>query len=160
MELGENANIPVDGPALRTARKAAGLKVRELALKAGCTHAYISILETQPDRYCSPGLFLRICGALGDRAPGSSQAKNSEGFAFELYAGGRLPMPLAQRVIRLGNTARERENHSKDMLRDRRSRYAGRCGDGDPEFRGGANVDAVRTGGGDEAKLRQGSQDV
>lgn len=63
MELG-TVNVRVNGPVLRELRKLAGLSVTELAANVGCSIAYITILETNPDRSCSPGVFARICDAL------------------------------------------------------------------------------------------------
>lgn len=60
-----NANVAVDGQALRRHRKLAGLSVTGLAEQVGCTPAYISILETRRERNCSPELFARIADALG-----------------------------------------------------------------------------------------------
>lgn len=71
MKLGGlNANAQIDGRAMRELRILAGHTVRGLAEKVGCSHPYISMLETQPDRTCSPEIFGRICDALGiaDRA--------------------------------------------------------------------------------------------
>lgn len=60
-----NANVAINGPRLRRRRKLAGLNIAALAERAGCSAAYISILETRPDRSCSPEVFARICDALG-----------------------------------------------------------------------------------------------
>jgi transcriptional regulator with XRE-family HTH domain len=58
------ANVAIHGPRLRRRRKLAGLNVAALASLAGCSAAYISILETRPERSCSPEVFARICDAL------------------------------------------------------------------------------------------------
>lgn len=65
MELEQvTANVVIDGPAMRELRKLAGLSVKSLAEKVGCSRPYISLLETQADRTCSPEIFARICDAL------------------------------------------------------------------------------------------------
>lgn len=58
------ANAEIDGAVMRELRKLAGLSVRALAAKVGCTHPYISMLETRTDRTCSPEIFVKICDAL------------------------------------------------------------------------------------------------
>jgi|ADGO01.1.fsa_nt_gi Helix-turn-helix. len=60
-----NANVPVDGDALRRSRHLAGLSITALAGQASCSVAYVSMLETGARRYCSPALFARIADALG-----------------------------------------------------------------------------------------------
>jgi len=63
MELG-TVNVKVNGAALREIRKLAGFSGEGLAEAVGCSGAYVSLLETDPDRSCSPGMFARICDAL------------------------------------------------------------------------------------------------
>lgn len=58
------ANAEINGEAMRRRRIIAGLSVKGLADKVGCSRPYISILETKPGRSCSPELFARICRAL------------------------------------------------------------------------------------------------
>lgn len=66
MKLGDlNANAQIDGRAMRELRILAGYTVRGLAERVGCSHPYISMLETRDDRTCSPEIFARICDALG-----------------------------------------------------------------------------------------------
>lgn len=59
-----NANVEIDGAALRELRKLSGYSITALAGKIGCSFQYLSQLETDPDRACSPGLYARICKAL------------------------------------------------------------------------------------------------
>jgi len=60
-----NANVPVDGDALRRSRHLAGLSITALAGRASCSVAYVSMLESGSRRYCSPELFARIADVLG-----------------------------------------------------------------------------------------------
>jgi transcriptional regulator with XRE-family HTH domain len=59
-----SANAEIDGTAMRELRKLAGYSVKGLAEAVNCSAPYISMLETRPDRTCSPELFARICDAL------------------------------------------------------------------------------------------------
>lgn len=58
------ANAKINGAALRQRRIVAGWSIKDLAKHVECSAAYISTLETAPNRTCSPALFARICDAL------------------------------------------------------------------------------------------------
>lgn len=59
-----NANVEINGAALRELRKLAGFSITALAEKVGCSFQYLSQLETEPERACSPALYAKICKAL------------------------------------------------------------------------------------------------
>lgn len=63
--MASNVNVQVDRLALREYRQLAGHSVKSLAEAAGCSAAYISILEHHDNRAASPELYGRICDALG-----------------------------------------------------------------------------------------------
>lgn len=59
-----NANVEINGSALRHLRKLAGFSITALADQVGCSLPYLSQLETGARTACSPALFARICDAL------------------------------------------------------------------------------------------------
>lgn len=59
-----NANVEINGPALRHLRKLSGHNVTEFADLVECSFQYLSQLETGARLVCSPALFARICDAL------------------------------------------------------------------------------------------------
>lgn len=67
------ANAEINGNAMRRRRILVGLSIKGLAAKVGCSRPYISMLETQPGRTCSPELFDRICRALKVRQADRAQ---------------------------------------------------------------------------------------
>lgn len=59
-----NANVEINGAALRELRKLAGHNITELASIIDCSFQYLSQLETGARTACSPALYARICDAL------------------------------------------------------------------------------------------------
>ncbi len=83
-------------------------------------------------------------GALGHRASGSSQPENSKSFSFKFHSGRTIPAPFAQGMIQLTNAASKRKNHSKNVLRNRAGRSAGRCRNDNAQLGRGLDIDPVR----------------
>lgn len=63
--LRSTANPEINGSKLRELRKLAGLTVTEVAEKIGISISYLAQIERGARRTVAPGMFVKICDAMG-----------------------------------------------------------------------------------------------
>ena len=62
--MSETPHVEVNGAAIRTIRKLAGVEIRDLATRIGITSSYLSRIETGSRRRLRPSVYAALRAAL------------------------------------------------------------------------------------------------